>query len=334
MLLRRRRLGKRSKREVQCSPGAEENGECKESDDEEEVVAVEEEEEAEQEQEGGEQEQEEDDDDDADAMLPEEEEDGGDPEAVKYILGFEVEVIEDLRTAIEECGDDGDGETTTTTGKQQQQQQQQAARRGDDRIPGAADRFVEWVLSPLSLERFHSEFWERKPFLIRRPHNRSFYDGWFGKADIEKLLETQSLRYGVNLDVTKYEDGAQSTFSSDGDAKPSKVWKKFSKGWSVRILHPQRWSDPIFWMLSAFERYWRSVAGCNAYLTPPGSQGFSPHYDDIEAFVIQTEGKKHWKCYRPRSSSEVLPRFSSPNFEQLDLGKPILDVVLEAGDIL
>jgi hypothetical protein len=109
---------------------------------------------------------------------------------VKYILGFEVEVIEDLRTAIEECGGDGDGETTTT-GKQQQQK---AARRGDDRIPGAADRFVEWVLSPLSLERFHSEFWERKPFLIRRPHNRSFYDGWFGKADIEKLLETQSLR--------------------------------------------------------------------------------------------------------------------------------------------
>jgi hypothetical protein len=187
MLLRRRRLGKRSKHEVQCSPAAEENGECKEVDDEEEVVAVEEEE-AEQEQEEGEQEQEDDDDDDADATLPEEEEDGGDPEAVKYILGFEVEVIEDLRTAIEECG--GDGETTTTGN----QQQQKAARRGDDRIPGAADRFVEWVLSPLSLERFHSEFWERKPFLIRRPHNRSFYDGWFGKADIEKLLETQSLR--------------------------------------------------------------------------------------------------------------------------------------------
>jgi hypothetical protein len=192
MLLRRRRLGKRSKHEVQCSPAAEENGECKEADDEEEVVAVEEEEaEEEEEEEQGEEKQEDDDDDDddADAMLPEEEEDGGDPEAVKYILGFEVEVIEDLRTAIEECGGDGDGETTTT-GKQQQK----AARRGDDRIPGAADRFVEWVLSPLSLERFHSEFWERKPFLIRRPHNRSFYNGWFGKADIEKLLETQSLR--------------------------------------------------------------------------------------------------------------------------------------------
>lgn len=36
------------------------------------------------------------------------------------------------------------------------------------------------------------------------------------------------------------------------------------------------------------------------YLTPPGTQGFAPHYDDIEAFVIQLEGKKHWRVYNPR----------------------------------
>ena len=36
------------------------------------------------------------------------------------------------------------------------------------------------------------------------------------------------------------------------------------------------------------------------YLTPAGSQGFSPHYDDIEAFVMQLEGKKKWKLYQPR----------------------------------
>ncbi len=37
------------------------------------------------------------------------------------------------------------------------------------------------------------------------------------------------------------------------------------------------------------------------YLTPPGSQGFAPHYDDIEAFVMQLEGKKLWKIYKERS---------------------------------
>ena len=37
-----------------------------------------------------------------------------------------------------------------------------------------------------------------------------------------------------------------------------------------------------------------------SYLTPAGTQGFAPHSDDIEAFVLQLEGKKHWKLYSPR----------------------------------
>lgn len=35
----------------------------------------------------------------------------------------------------------------------------------------------------------------------------------------------------------------------------------------------------------------------NAYLTPAGSQGFAPHYDDIDAFILQLEGRKQWKVY-------------------------------------
>ncbi len=117
------------------------------------------------------------------------------------------------------------------------------------------------------------------------------------------------------------------------------------------------------------------------YLTPAGSQGFPPHYDYVEKFVMQLEGKKRWRLYRPRFSNtkwgggnfckiflfrndyEVLPRFSSrkiwilypspqllynslhtpsyfipflpsANFTEADIGDPIIDVVLEAGDLL
>lgn len=76
------------------------------------------------------------------------------------------------------------------------------------------------------------------------------------------------------------------------------------------------------------------MTGANVYLTPANSQGFAPHYDDIEAFILQIEGKKRWKLYHPLSVGEILPRFSSRNFNESEIGKPFLDVVLEAGDLL
>lgn len=105
---------------------------------------------------------------DFEGLIDEEE---GDPEALKYIEEFKVEVIEDLRAS------EKDG--------------LQMAR---DMSAGAPQRFIEWVISPMKLERFQTEFWEKRPFFIRRPLNRGFYNGFFGKADIEKLLETHQLK--------------------------------------------------------------------------------------------------------------------------------------------
>jgi len=70
------------------------------------------------------------------------------------------------------------------------------------------------------------------------------------------------------------------------------------------------------------------------YLTPPNSQGFAPHYDDVEAFILQIEGQKRWKLYKPLNENEYLPRNSSKNFDQSEIGKPILDTVVKAGDLL
>ena len=38
--------------------------------------------------------------------------------------------------------------------------------------------------------------------------------------------------------------------------------------------------------------------------------------------------------YSPQSAEEVLPRFSSQDFRQEDLGKPVLDTVLHPGSLL
>ncbi|CAB4043787.1 bifunctional lysine-specific demethylase and histidyl-hydroxylase NO66, partial, partial [Paramuricea clavata] len=105
-------------------------------------------------------------------------------------------------------------------------------------------------------------------------------------------------------------------------------------GCSVRLLNPQTFSDSVWKLNATLQEYFGSFVGANVYLTPPNSQGFAPHYDDIEAFVLQLEGKKHWRLYSPRTDSEVLPRFSSNNLSDDDIRDPILDVVLEPGDLL
>jgi len=46
------------------------------------------------------------------------------------------------------------------------------------------------------------------------------------------------------------------------------------------------------------------------------------------------EGTKNWKVYAPLSAETTLPRQPSPNFSQDEIGKPILEVVLEQGDLI
>lgn len=78
------------------------------------------------------------------------------------------------------------------------------------------------------------------------------------------------------------------------------VWDYYSNGCSVRLLNPQSYSRKLHQAISYLQEYFGTFVGANAYLTPPDSQGFAPHYDDIEAFILQIEGKKHWKLYAPR----------------------------------
>ncbi len=48
-----------------------------------------------------------------------------------------------------------------------------------------------------------------------------------------------------------------------------------------------------------------------SYLTPAGTCGFAPHWDDIDALILQLEGRKHWIVYEPNTPEEWYPRESS-----------------------
>ena len=180
--------------------------------------------------------------------------------------------------------------------------------------------------------------WGTRPVLVTRSSQRPGHcDGMLSSEAIKQLLSGGQLRYGLNVDLAIYDPkrGRQTLNAGQEVASLTDVMQHFSVGkCSVRVLHPQRYFDSLLQLVTALERHFSTPVGCNAYWTPAGSQGFAPHSDDIDALVVQLEGRKRWRLYAPRSPDELLPRVSSPNFSARDFGAPLAEVVLEPGDVL
>ncbi|XP_051833602.1 ribosomal oxygenase 1 [Antechinus flavipes] len=196
-----------------------------------------------------------------------------------------------------------------------------------------AARLFEWLISPLSVDHFFSWMWEKDAVLVRRG-NPDYYRGLFSTAELDAVLRGEDVQFGQHLDAARYRNGQRETLNPPGRALPATAWSLYRDGCSLRLLCPQAFSAVVWQVLSVLQEHFGSMVGANAYLTPPDSQGFAPHYDDIEAFVLQLEGKKLWRVYKPREPVEELPQFSSPNFGPQGLGKPVLQEVLEPGDLL
>ena len=49
--------------------------------------------------------------------------------------------------------------------------------------------------------------------------------------------------------------------------------------------------------MAEYENEWQCRA--KVYITPPGCQGFAPHFDNVEVFMLQLEGSKRWQLHKP-----------------------------------
>ncbi|XP_037725863.1 bifunctional lysine-specific demethylase and histidyl-hydroxylase NO66 [Drosophila subpulchrella] len=194
-------------------------------------------------------------------------------------------------------------------------------------------RILQWILNPVKTEHFFEDFWEKNACLVQRK-NPKYYSDLISFKMIDEMLIRHRLDFTINLDVTSYKNGKRETLNPEGRAMPPVVWGLYSEGCSIRILNPSTYLPGLRQVCSILQEFFHCLVGANVYLTPPNSQGFAPHYDDIEAFVVQVEGRKRWRLYEPPLQSDQLARISSGNYDQEQLGEPILDEVLEAGDVL
>ncbi|MBY8874629.1 cupin domain-containing protein [Micromonospora sp. PLK6-60] len=217
---------------------------------------------------------------------------------------------------------------------------------GRPAVPSAA---VAALTRCVSVEpaKFATGYWGREPLLSRAgelPNPAGFTD-LLSPADADELLSRRGLRTPF-LRVAR-----------DGQLVPAARWTGGGGAGAEigdqvldeKIL--QLYADGATLVLQGLHRTWPALVDfardlgtalaqplqVNAYLTPAGSQGFATHYDTHDVFVLQVDGRKHWRIHRPVLPDPLERQPWGGRADEVSAtasGPAALDVVLEPGDAL
>ncbi len=203
-------------------------------------------------------------------------------------------------------------------------------------------QLIESLLAPLGLETFVANHWEKSPALIRasepRPRNLMFQraelhagveQGRFAPASVS-LSSRGALQSTASF--TRF-DEKEHRVSLD----PGKVRSLIDSAGSIRVLDLQRYSTRVANMCRELGGNLGCRVAANVYYSAAGQGHFSSmrggiHWDTHSVFALQTAGKKRWRVFQPVVEQPESHHRSF--FFDIPEAEPILDVVLEEGDVL
>lgn len=91
-----------------------------------------------------------------------------------------------------------------------------------------------------------------------------------------------------------------------GLVDPVKLMRLHDEGATIVLQGLQRYWTPVSDLLAGLELELGHPCQANAYLTPPGAQGFAVHSDSHDVFVMQTHGTKLWEIHGEGGPGELL----------------------------
>lgn len=196
------------------------------------------------------------------------------------------------------------------------------------------------LLSSISVEAFRDEYWERKPLRVSAEDpsavtnlltlealERSLCEGWF-PAELVSLN-----RRGDVVDPLRY-----CTPHPSSQAREfyrihwERVFSLVGDGHTMVVSQPHTYQPALGRLCDGIATALRARVHVNAYLTPPNSRGFGPHWDTHDVFVVQLRGRKRWRLF---GSPHPLPlRTDSFRRAAVSIGDPKTEITLDPGDVL
>nr|WP_245819669.1 cupin domain-containing protein [Rhodococcus yunnanensis] len=192
---------------------------------------------------------------------------------------------------------------------------------------------------------FADRYWGRAPLLSRADELPGTFDDLMTAASVDELVSHRGVRTpfarmakdGSLLDRSTFTDsggfGAEMTDQLDSAA----VLSAFADGHTLVLQGLHRLWPPLIDFVSELVADVGHPAQVNAYITPASSQGFSPHYDVHDVFVLQISGEKRWILHPPVHPHPLPNQPWSDRrsaVEERARATPEIDTVLRPGDVL
>lgn len=177
-------------------------------------------------------------------------------------------------------------------------------------------------INDLSENEFLNHYWQKKPLLIRQGFT-NFQDP-IEPEELAGLAMEESIESRI---VTNHNDDWQA-FQG-----PFEDFEKLTEQHATLLVQAvDHWHSEAAQLLEPFRFIpnWRIDDLMISYSTPKG--GVGPHLDQYDVFIIQGQGKRHWRVGLP---DPTLKQFAqNKKLLQVEQFEAVIDCILEPGDIL
>jgi len=202
------------------------------------------------------------------------------------------------------------------------------------------NHFFDKIVAPYSVDDFFNTYHEKDILHIKR-NDEQYYQDILTPREISDYLERQDIFYpSVRIvkngkEIPNGEYTLKSTpighHRKDGIINTDKAFSLFNNGATFVIQAGQRYFNNLSHCSLELSQKFNSPVQANLYITPNKSQGFNPHWDTHDVFVLQISGTKTWHLY---GFEKELPT-KNQSFVSKDYKKePIQTIQLSPGDFL
>lgn len=191
---------------------------------------------------------------------------------------------------------------------------------------------LAWLLQPLTVRTFLDEVWAVTHHHVERSRAGYFDRLLHGPSAVEELLERVRPEPSALRLVRGGESEAADAYRCpDGSLDLARVRSAFADGYTIVVNGVEQYVRAIASLSHSIEVELNFPTRVNAYLTPPESTGFEPHYDPHDVLVLQIQGSKVWRL----SDGAAVPPHEIQRREGVGGDIPLpSELRLEAGDVL